>query len=73
MAEELMENTEKLSKPDAEEAITNLNSQDQTTKHMLLEMLKDNLIEIYRSFDNPKDVKVSLTESGTKMFTTATF
>ena len=73
MIEGSIENAKKLAKNDAVEAISNLNSQDQTTKQMLLEMLREGLIEIHRSFDNPQEVKVSLTNRGSQILSTPTF
>ena len=69
MAKTSVTNTKKLSKNDAAEAISNLEHHDQQTKAMLLEMLNDGLIEIYRRFDNPTEVKVGLTDRGSKVFT----
>ena len=61
--------SKKLSKEAAKKTISGLDSQNTSTKELLLKLLNDNLIEIYCSDNDPTDVKVGLTEPGVKILT----
>ena len=59
--------SKKLTKQAAEDAISGLESENTSTKELLLNLLNKNLIELYCSLTNPKEVKVGLTEPGVKV------
>ena len=61
--------SKKLSKEAAKDAISGLESQNTNTKELLLNLLNQNLIELYCSAKDPKDIKVGLTERGARVLT----
>jgi len=59
---------DKLSHEEAAEAIDSLETKDGKTKDALLSMLHDQLIEVYRNFNNPKEIRIGLTRKGIELF-----
>lgn len=60
----------KLSKEEAFEAISDLNSRDKKTREMLTDFLDNGLIEIYECKGEQSEIKVGLTNRGAKVLST---
>jgi len=62
-----------LSRDQAIEAINSSEIFSENEKELLFKMLNENLIELFRNLDNPKEVRIALTKRAITLLLTTNF